>query len=425
MDDIVDYIELIVKESGDKLEGNCYYSHNTLKKNKKYETKQKNLIWCGSQIKNKVCEIGFNAGHSAMLLLFNNNKDIDFTVFDIGRHKYTLPCLKYLAKCFNETRFEYIEGNSIKTIPAYIKNNEVGCFDVVHIDGGHSKKCIENDLKNADILVKEGGIIVIDDTGISVINNCVEEYLSKGYSEVFDITKTCHRVIKKEETKKMKIHQIFLDIGLKPLSEREDWLKHIEINKKLNPNCEYILWDDEKVNNLIAEYPAYEAIISTFPHKFYLIDFIRYLILWKHGGIYIDLDVCCKQSIEGYDNILGCSFGYNKKGYYEKVNNSVIKLKDKDSCKSLLDFCVSEYMRINDKDMYKNMVARRFFNSVGAYMFGNWCKNNKLVSDIKFKDFFWDEESKSWSSNQIIKKDIDPNRIKYGSVNYVEKISNV
>lgn len=419
MENIIEDLEKIIINSDCKLEGNCFYSHNTLKKNKKYENKQKNLIWCGSKIKDKVCEIGFNAGHSALLMLFNNNKDIDFTIFDIGRHKYTRPTLEYLKNYFKDTNFEYIEGNSIKTIPEWIKNNKVGCFDVVHIDGGHSKKCIENDLMNADILVKEGGIIIIDDTGISVINNCVEEYLLKNYEEVFDITKTSHRVIRKKIKDKMYIHQIFLDIGLKPLSEREDWLKHIEENKKLNPNCEHIIWTDEKVNNLIEnDFPEYKEIISTFPHKFYLIDFIRYLILWKYGGIYIDMDVCCKKSIEGYDIICGCSVGRNNKDGSVKINNSVIKLKDKESAKSLVDFAVSEYKRIRDNNMYKGMPGRHFLNSVSAHMFGKWCKKNKISSDIKFEDYFWDEESKSWMDNQVIKKDTQPNRILYGSKNY-------
>ena len=123
MENIIEDLEKIIINSDCKLEGNCFYSHNTLKKNKKYENKQKNLIWCGSKIKDKVCEIGFNAGHSALLMLFNNNKDIDFTIFDIGRHKYTRPTLEYLKNYFKDTNFEYIEGNSIKTIPEWIKNN--------------------------------------------------------------------------------------------------------------------------------------------------------------------------------------------------------------------------------------------------------------------------------------------------------------
>lgn len=212
----------------------------------------------------------------------------------------------------------------------------------------------------------------------------------------------------------MIIHQIFLDIGLKPLCERQDWLKSIETNKKLNPNSEHILWDDEKVNNLLKEYPEYNEMIATFPHKFYLIDFIRYLILWKYGGVYIDLDVCCKQSIEDFSTICGVTDG--------KINNNVIKI-TKIQSYELLQYAMSEYKRITDNKLYSKWAGRHFINSVSAGMFKRWCKNNKIVSDIKFEDYFWDEECKSWVHNQVCKKDYNPNKIKYGSVNYKSSLT--
>lgn len=39
------------------------------------------------QANTKICEIGFNAGHSAMLFLMGRDKtSADFTIFDIGHH---------------------------------------------------------------------------------------------------------------------------------------------------------------------------------------------------------------------------------------------------------------------------------------------------------------------------------------------------
>jgi hypothetical protein len=46
----------------------------------------------------------------------------------------------------------------------------------------------------------------------------------------------------------MKCHQIFLDVGLKPLQERTEWLHNIKVNKELNPNIEFILWTDTEVS---------------------------------------------------------------------------------------------------------------------------------------------------------------------------------
>ena len=190
------------------------------------------------------------------------------------------------------------------------------------------------------------------------------------------------------------IHQVFLDIGLKPLSERTDWLENMEKNKKKNPHVRFKLWTDKEVNKLIDdEYPQYKKMIRSFPHKFYLIDFCRYLILNKYGGMYMDLDVYCKKKLP--DSVI---LGQDNK---PAVNNNIIKLKNEDY-KKLLDFCVSEYKRIADENLYSKWKGRHLLNSVGAYMFKRFCRNNDIKSSIKFKDYFIDAESRSWIQAGVV-----------------------
>ena len=87
------------------------------------------------------------------------------------------------------------------------------------------------------------------------------------------------------------IHQIFLDIGLKPLSERHDYLRNIELLKVNNPDWCYLLWNEDELDEFVEnEYPEYLDYWNSFPHKFYKIDYARYLLLKSYGGIYIDLD---------------------------------------------------------------------------------------------------------------------------------------
>jgi hypothetical protein len=76
----------------------------------------------------------------------------------------------------------------------------MGQYDVVHVDGGHSHHCISNDMKNADILVKVNGIVIIDDTNFRHINDCVNMYLSKGAYKELNVLKSKgyqHRIIQK------------------------------------------------------------------------------------------------------------------------------------------------------------------------------------------------------------------------------------
>ena len=55
-------------------------------------------------------------------------------------------------------------------------------------------------MKHADLLVKVGGIIIIDDTDNNIINNYATVYLNSGFYKELDVMKTYgypHRMIQK------------------------------------------------------------------------------------------------------------------------------------------------------------------------------------------------------------------------------------
>ncbi len=184
-----------------EFEGNCFYHHQTVNEYPELYNKQLNLFWCGKQAK-KICEIGFNAGHSAMLLLLSSTADTSFTIFDIDHHKYTRPCLDYLVSAFRHVTFEYNAGDSMVVMPEWITSNNahIGSFDLVHVDGGHTEPCATSDMKHADILLRPGGIMVIDDTDAPQINCLVDQYISSHKYEEISVLKTfgyIHRIIRK------------------------------------------------------------------------------------------------------------------------------------------------------------------------------------------------------------------------------------
>jgi hypothetical protein len=199
----LDDLKQIVINSNSILEGNCFYHHATLNEFPELYSKQLNLFWCGKQAIKNICEIGFNAGHSTMLLLLGrSNTPINFTIFDIGHHSYTKPSYEYIKSKFSFVNFEYVEGDSTSTMPEWINNHSelMYKYDVIHVDGGHSEHCISNDMKNADLLVKKNGIIIIDDTSIPIINRYVDLYLSTKKFVEIKLLPTYgyeHRVIQK------------------------------------------------------------------------------------------------------------------------------------------------------------------------------------------------------------------------------------
>ena len=193
----------IVSVNNTPLEGNCFYKHRTFELDLELFSKQINLFWCGTLAKQRICEIGFNAGHSTLLLLLSKTcKSLDYTIFDIGQHSYTKPCLEYVKSVFQDIKFEYIEGDSVLEMPKWIDKNPhlIDSYDIVHVDGGHSMECILNDMKNADKILKINGIMIIDDTNNFFINYCTDVYIETGNYEEVSIINTAlypHRIIKK------------------------------------------------------------------------------------------------------------------------------------------------------------------------------------------------------------------------------------
>ena len=84
------------------------------------------------------------------------------------------------------------------------------------------------------------------------------------------------------------IHQIWSET-YKPLPE---WFKELgETWKEDYPDWEYMFWDNDAMDKFIKEhYPQHMDIYSRFPYDIQRWDSIRYLILNKIGGMYVDCD---------------------------------------------------------------------------------------------------------------------------------------
>lgn len=185
------------------VEGNYFYiGHQVVNVSKIGYPKRLNLFYCAKNAQ-KICEIGFNGGHSSVLMLLDKTSPVTLTLFDIGHHKYTRPCVEHVIKYFTEHNIEYIEGDSTVTMPQWIEKNTqyIGTYDLVHVDGNHDSHHIAHDIKNADRLVKVGGIMVIDDTNIGYIHKKVDDLISTEKYEEITLLPTekhySHRAVKK------------------------------------------------------------------------------------------------------------------------------------------------------------------------------------------------------------------------------------
>ncbi len=83
------------------------------------------------------------------------------------------------------------------------------------------------------------------------------------------------------------------------------WLSFVRKVKELNPDWEYRLWTDADNDAFVKkEYPEFYDIFSGFSRGIMRADVIRYLIMYKIGGVYLDLDYEVLQPFEFGDKVL-------------------------------------------------------------------------------------------------------------------------
>ena len=109
-----------------------------------------------------IMEIGFNAGHSADVFL-STKEDILVTSFDLGEHDYVLYGKSYIDQKY-PFRHNLIVGDSKKTVNDFRANYPNVKFDLIFIDGDHSKTGALTDIVNSRGVAHEDTVVVMDDT---------------------------------------------------------------------------------------------------------------------------------------------------------------------------------------------------------------------------------------------------------------------
>lgn len=88
--------------------------------------------------------------------------------------------------------------------------------------------------------------------------------------------------------------------------------------KEKNPDWEYILWDNKKMNDFVLEhYPQYWDVYNSFRCNIQRWDAIRYLILDKIGGVYTDFDTECLKPLEMLLKGRECCFSFEPEEYQQ------------------------------------------------------------------------------------------------------------
>ena len=181
----LEQINQIVINSKQSMEGNMMFNNHSVPSSKPYVPfldRRQNLCSIATT-HNVLVEIGFNAGHSALLAL-TANPNLKYYGIDIGRHRYIQPCFDYLKQEFGD-RISLEIGNSAivmpQVMPLLIQQDHFRQGNVAWcIDGGHDIAPAAIDMANILTYAQDGDILLFDDSDFPKLRSLLDFYLIRG-----------------------------------------------------------------------------------------------------------------------------------------------------------------------------------------------------------------------------------------------------
>jgi mannosyltransferase OCH1-like enzyme len=183
------------------------------------------------------------------------------------------------------------------------------------------------------------------------------------------------------------IHQIFWPFDDKALCDIPSFANNVNETQKFckENNYEYKLWHLKDCEKLIEEdFPEYLELWNDFRYPIQRCDFIRYCILYKFGGLYLDCDI---RPVKNLDAV------FNDPLYFvhwadddnRKIYNAIIgSVKNQ---KIFLDFmieCKRSFYEKSKNKTYDTWKGRFIFQTTGHYMLERVIKKNKINKDKYF-----------------------------------------
>jgi mannosyltransferase OCH1-like enzyme len=91
--------------------------------------------------------------------------------------------------------------------------------------------------------------------------------------------------------------------------------------KACHPDWQYEFWDNDRMNRFILDcYPQYREAYHRFTYNIQRWDAIRYLILDRMGGMYVDFDSECLEPLDELLEGKTCCFSMEPKSHWAMYN---------------------------------------------------------------------------------------------------------
>jgi hypothetical protein len=177
-------INAIVERSDEPLEGNIFYTDQDKRFAERPPAQElapaRRNVWRAARFKERMLEVGVNAGHSALLVLSSSPR-LEYYGVDIMSHAYTIECVEFLKGEF-PGRVHLFPGDSREVLPWLASRSGELDFDILHVDGGHTSEVCLSDMSNCIRMSKgeRGRHLLLDDVHASWIFDIYCEFVSRG-----------------------------------------------------------------------------------------------------------------------------------------------------------------------------------------------------------------------------------------------------
>ena len=170
----------------------------------------------------------------------------------------------------------------------------------------------------------------------------------------------------------------------------EMWKESVEACKDKHKSYKYMLWTDSSMKEFVKkEHPEFYKTYNSYPHTIQRCDAFRYLVLYKYGGIYIDMDLFCRKSLT---SLLKYNLVLVKSANYDTITNSFIMVTPKNP---FIKYCIDNLEKHKDDySMFGKHV--HIMNGTGPFFI------NKMVDDYgleKKKDNYYILSKKEFSGD--------------------------
>ena len=147
-------------------------------------------------------------------------------------------------------------------------------------------------------------------------------------------------------------------------------------------NITYKLWREPDIDTLLLKYTQFRKLYDNFKQPIQRVDFIRYLILYDQGGIYIDCDIHPIADITELFTMNQFFVRWNDDKRMLPYNAVLGSKPNNPLYEAIFQEIIDSVIEKDKIDIYKKWIGRYVFQTTGHFMLQRVIKRYKHMDDI-------------------------------------------